>query len=141
LINSNKVISDFSYRPERNIEVGFKIQVSRSEDNYSKSPTIIDNNSQALRFNFSFAGSGRLRMEVERSELIGKSDQNYIPFELTRGNAIGKNYFWRLNFDYRLTANLQSTINYDGRLLSGGKPIHTPAEVRAYLIYCHTELS
>ena len=133
LINSNKVISDFSYRPERNIEVGFKIQVSRSEDNYPKSPTIIDNNSQALRFNFSFAGSGRLRMEVERSELIGKSNENFLPFELTRGNVIGKNYFWRLNFDYRLTANLQSTVNYDGRLLSGGKPVHTArAEVRAY---------
>lgn len=133
LINSNKVISDFSYRPERNIEVGFKVQVGRSQDDYPSIPTIIDNNSQALRFNFSFAGSGRLRMEVERSELIGKSNQNILPFELTRGNAIGKNYYWRLNFDYRLSANLQSTINYDGRLLSGSKPVHTArAEVRAY---------
>ena len=133
LINSNKVISDFSYRPERNIEVGFKIQVSRSEDDYPNVPTIIDNNSQALRLNFSFAGSGRLRMEVERSELIGKANQNFLPFELTRGNAIGKNYFWRLNFDYRLTANIQSTVNYDGRLLSGSKVVHTArAEVRAY---------
>ncbi len=133
LINSNKVISDFSYRPERNIEVGFKIQVGRSEDAFPNIPTIIDNNSQALRFNLSFAGSGRLRMEVERSELIGKSNQNFLPFELTRGNAIGKNYYWRLNFDYRLSANLQSTINYDGRLLSGSKPVHTArAEVRAY---------
>lgn len=133
LINSNKVISDFSYRPESNIEVGFKIQVSRSEDNYPVNPTIIDNNSQSLRFNLSFAGSGRLRLEAERSELIGQTNQNALPFELTRGNAIGKNYFWRLNFDYRLTSNLQSTVNYDGRLLSGGKPIHTArAEVRAY---------
>lgn len=133
LINSNKIISDFSYRPERNIEVGFKVQVGRSQDQYPTSPTIIDNNSQTLRFNLSFAGSGRLRAEVERSELTGNTDQNVLPFELTRGNAIGKNYFWRLNFDYRLTANLQSTVNYDGRLLSGNKPVHTArAEVRAY---------
>ncbi len=133
LINSNKVISDFSYRPERNIEVGFKLQVSRSEDNYPNIPTIIDNNSQAIRFNLSFSGSGRLRVEIERSELIGKSNQNFLPFELTRGNAIGKNYFWRLNFDYRLSANLQSTVNYDGRILSGSKTVHTArAELRAY---------
>lgn len=133
VITSNKIISDFSYRPERNIEVGFKIQVGRSEDSYPVKPTIMDNNSQAIRFNLSFAGSGRLRAEVERSELTGNTDQNILPFELTRGNAIGKNYFWRLNFDYRLTANLQSTVNYDGRLLSGSKPVHTArAEVRAY---------
>ncbi len=133
LVNSTKVISDFSYRPERNIEVGFKIEVSRNQDDYPNNPTIIDNNSQAIRFNLSFAGSGRLRFEVERSELIGKAEQNFLPFELTRGNGIGKNYFWRFNFDYRLTANLQSTINYDGRLLSGSKPVHTArAEVRAY---------
>lgn len=133
LINSNKVTSDFSYRPERNIEVGFKVQVGRSEDNYPSDPTIIDINSQTIRFNFSFAGNGRLRFEAERSELIGNSNQNFIPFELTRGNSIGKNYYWRFNFDYRLTANLQSTVNYDGRLISGGKAVHTArAEMRAY---------
>lgn len=133
LINSNKVITDFSYRPERNIEVGFKLLVSRSEDNYPDKPTIIDNNAQSIRINFSFAGSGRLRIEIERSELIGNSNNNFLPFELTRGNAIGKNYFWRLNFDYRLTANLQTTLNYDGRLISSSKAIHTArAEMRAY---------
>lgn len=133
LINSNKIITDFSYRPERNIEVGFKIQAGRSEDSYPSNPTVIDNNAQTIRLNLSFAGSGRLRIEVERSELIGNTNQNVLPFELTRGNAIGKNYFWRFNFDYRLAANLQSTVNYDGRLLSGSKAVHTArAEVRAY---------
>ncbi|NWF90499.1 MAG: hypothetical protein HXY50_13685, partial [Ignavibacteriaceae bacterium] len=133
IINSDRVISDFSYRPERNIEVGLKIQVGRSVDNYPDQPTIIDVNSQSLRFNFSFAGNGRLKFEVERNELIGNTNQNFIPFELTRGNSIGKNYFIRFNFDYRLTANLQSTVNYDSRIIGGGKAIHTArAEMRAY---------
>ena len=115
------------------MKLGLRLQVSRSEDNYPTIPTIIDNNSQTIRFNFSFSGSGRFRVEIERSELIGKSNQNFLPFELTRGNAIGKNYFWRLNFDYRLSANLQSTVNYDGRILSGSKTVHTArAELRAY---------
>ncbi len=133
LITSNRIITDFSYRPERSIEVGLKLQTGRSEDSYPAKPTIIDNNSQAVRFNLAFAGSGRLRIEVERSELTGNTNNNILPFELTRGNSIGKNYFWRLNFDYRITSNLQSTVNYDGRLLSGSKPVHTArAEIRAY---------
>jgi len=133
MLTSDNISSDFSYRPDRNIEVGFKIGVSRSQDNYPKTPTIIDQNSLLLRFNLSFAGNGRLRFEIERDELIANTDKNYLPFELTNGNLLGKNYFWRLNFDYRLAGNLQTSVNYDGRLQGTGKIIHTArAEARAY---------
>lgn len=132
-IDGNNIVIDFSYRPERNIEVGLVLKVGRSEDNLPEVPTIIDLNSQTVRFNLSFAGSGRLRAEVERTELVINATQNFIPFELTGGNQVGKNYFWRLNFDYRLAANLQSTVGYDGRLQGGSRAIHTArAEVRAY---------
>ncbi|MDP2365167.1 MAG: hypothetical protein Q8M94_15540, partial [Ignavibacteria bacterium] len=59
-INSNNVISEFSYRPDRNIEVGFRIKAGRSEDTYPETPTVIDLNSQLIRFNLSFLGTGRL---------------------------------------------------------------------------------
>lgn len=132
-INSNNISSEFSYRPERNIEVGFRIKVGKSEDIFPVKPTIIDLNSQLLRFNLSFLGTGRLRIEIERNELTSNTSQNFIPFELTGGNQIGKNYFWRLNFDYRLSSNLQTTLNYDGRVQGGNKVIHTArAEARAY---------
>ncbi len=133
LITSNGMTTDFSYRPQRNIEVGFKIEVSRKEDDFPASPTIIDKNAQTLRFNLSLSSKGRLNIEIERDELISNTNQNFLPFELTEGNVIGKNYYWRLNFDYRLSNNLQSSVNYDGRVLGGGKVIHTArAEVRAY---------
>ena len=133
MITGNNITTDFSYRPERNIEVGLKLKTGRSEDTLPDEPTIIDLNSQALRFNLSFAGTGRLRIEVERTELTTNTSQNIIPFELTGGNLIGKNYYWRLNFDYRLSGNLQSTVSYDGRLQGGSRAIHTArAEVRAY---------
>lgn len=132
-VTNNNVSSDFSYRPERNIEVGFRIRVGRSEDTFPVSPTIIDLNSQLVRFNLSFFGTGRLRIELERNELITNTTQNFIPFELTGGNLIGKNYYWRINFDYRLSANLQTTLSYDGRLQGGSRAIHTArAEARAY---------
>ena len=133
LITANILSTDFSYRPQNNIEVGFKIGVSQNEDDFPKIPTILDQNSQALRLTLSLAGKGRLRVEIERNELNANTDQNYLPFELTNGYSIGKNYSWRLNFDYRLTGNLQSTINYDGRFHGSGNVIHTAtAEVRAY---------
>ena len=132
-ITGNSITTDFSYRPERNIEVGFKIKAGRNEDILPENPTIIDINSQAIRFNLSFAGTGRLRVELERNELVANTTENFLPFELTGGNLLGKNYFWRLNFDYRLSSNLQSTVSYDGRLQGGGRAIHTArAEVRAY---------
>lgn len=132
-ITDNSVVTDFSYRPERTLEVGFVLKVGKSEDSYPENPTVIDLNSQKIRFNLSFTGAGRLRVEVERSELIANTKENYIPFELAAGNQIGKNYFWRLNFDYRVASFLQITTNYEGRWQGKGRVIHTArAEARAY---------
>ncbi len=78
-INSNNVISEFSYRPDKNIEVGFRIKAGRSEDTHPELPTIIDLNSQLIRFNLSFLGTGRLRIEIERNELSANTDENTIP--------------------------------------------------------------
>jgi len=133
IVSDNNLTSDFSYRPERNIEVGFKFKVGKSEDNRPEIPTIIDLNSQVLRFNLSFAATGRLRIEVERTELNANTTENIIPFEILSGNQLGTNFYWRLNFDYRLASFLQTTISYDGRAQGGGRVVHTArTEARAY---------
>jgi hypothetical protein len=132
-ITDNSIASDFSYRPDKNIEIGFKLKVGRSEDDFPAEPTIIDLNSELIRINLSFAGTGRLRIELERTELLANTTQNFLPYELTAGNQLGKNYFWRLNFDYRLASFLQTTVSYDGRLQGSSKVVHTArAEARAY---------
>jgi len=133
MILVNSLTSDFSYHPVRNVESGFKISVSRSRDALPKNPTVINQNLQMLRLILSFAGTGRFKFEVERNELLVNTSLNYIPFEMTRGNLTGKNYFWRVNFEYRLTANLQSSVAYDGRIQGQGSVIHTArAEVMAF---------
>ncbi len=133
LITDNSIVSDFSYRPGRTLEVGFKFKVGRSEDSFPEIPTVIDLNSQSLRFNLSFTGKGRIRIELERTELISNTNENFIPFELTGGNQLGKNYYWRLNFDYRIASFLQTTVSYDGRWQGEGRVVHTArAEARAY---------
>jgi hypothetical protein len=132
-VTSNTISSDFSYRPEQQIEFGFVIKVGKSQDNHPTKPTIINLNSQSIRFTLSFAGSGRLRAEFDRNEFTANTLTNYIPFELTDGYQIGKNYVWTLNFDYRITQNLQSSISYTGRAEPNSRVIHElRAEARAY---------
>ncbi|NOX65778.1 MAG: hypothetical protein GXO85_08255, partial [Chlorobi bacterium] len=132
-LNINNLVSDFSYRPIQSIEVGFKFSYGRSIDNLPAKPTILDNNSQLIRFTFSFANKGRLRLEAERNEVSDNGTTNDIPFEMLRGNVIGNNYFWRVNFDYRIAKNLQITLNYNGRRQGEGRIVHNMrSEARAY---------
>ncbi|MFA5805719.1 MAG: hypothetical protein WC879_13865 [Melioribacteraceae bacterium] len=132
-VTRNDLTSDFSYRPVRDVEVGFKIATGRSQDDFPKSPTIVDQNSITLRVNLSFENIGRLRIEAERTELTSSSSNFNIPYEITRGNAIGKNYFWRVFFDYRLSGFIQTSLSYDARLQGSSRVIQTMrAEARAY---------
>ncbi len=132
-INRNDLSTDFSYRPKNNLEVGFKIQTGRSTDSYPRIPTRVDMNSLLLRVNYSITNAGRIRIETERLELTSNTSISNIPFEITRGNVIGKNYFWRVFFDYRIGNNLQTSLSYDARLLGRNKVIHTMnAEARAF---------
>jgi len=132
-ITDNNLTTDFSYRPINIIEVGLKLKVGKSENTYPDNPTVIDLNSQAIRFTLSFAQTGRLKIEFERAELISNTLENFIPFEMLNGNQIGKNFFWRTNFDYRVASFLQTTVGYEGRWQGIGRVIHTArAEARAY---------
>jgi hypothetical protein len=132
-VSRNDFTTDFSYRPMRDIEVGFKISAGRSVDNYPVIPTTVNTNSVSLRINFSFENSGRLRLEMERTELTSSSNSYNIPFEVTQGNVIGKNYFWRAFFDYKLASFIQTSLSYDARIQGVSKVIQTMrAEARAY---------
>lgn len=131
-ISSNIVISDFSYRPERNLEFGFKIEISRSKDSFPKTIQIIDLNSQLLRTNLSFENYGRLRFEIERTEINNTSANYTIPFEILKGNSIGKNYFARIFFDYKLSSIIQTSLTYEIRKQNLSKIIQNlRAEARA----------
>ncbi len=132
-VSRNNLNTDFSYRPVRNVEIGFKIQTGTNTDSYPKTPTKVDMNSVLLRTNISFQNFGRLRFEIERTELISSSSSANIPYEITRGNVVGKNYFWRAFFDYKIASYIQTSLNYDARLQGSNRVIHTMrAEAKAY---------
>ncbi len=132
-ILSNSVAFDISYRPEQNVEVGFKVEVAKSTDRYQLPHIDASLNTQSVRLVYAFQGAGQARMEMAREEIVlGRGSEN-IPFELTGGRIVGKTWIWRAAFDYRVTQFIQATMNYDGRIEGGRQAVHTArAEVRAF---------
>ena len=132
-IDSEGLITDFSYRPVQEIESGFQVNFIRATDYYPFVPSQADINQQILRFTYSFTFQGRVRLEAERDEVrLGSSTASY-PYELTNGRVPGKSYLWRAFFDYSISKNLQATLNYDGRAEGGRKVINTGrAEIKAF---------
>lgn len=129
--------TDFSYKPIPEIESGLEINFSRATDDYplqlGQNFTQADINQQILRFIYSFATVGRLRIEFERAEVSFSQTRLTFPYELTGGKVEGKSYFWRGYFDYSISKNIQASVNYDGRIEGGRKAIHTGrAQVTAF---------
>ncbi len=129
--------TDFSYKPISEIESGLEINFSRATDYYpleiGSTFTQADINQQILRFIYSFATVGRLRLEFERAEVSFNQSRLTFPYELTNGKTEGKSYFWRGYFDYSISKNIQASLNYDGRIEGGRKAIHTGrAQITAF---------
>lgn len=134
-ISGNLLSSDLSYRPVQNIEVGFTLQTSSSEDFYPVPPVTANFNSQGIRTVFSFEGAGQARLDFSREEITleNSAPTSVIPYELTDGRDIGKTFLWGASLDYRITGNIQSTLQYTGRTSKNGRIVHTGrAEVRAF---------
>jgi hypothetical protein len=132
-ILSNSLVFDLSYRPEQNVEVGFKFEVGKSTDRYQTPSIDADLNAQTIRCVFAIQGAGQARVEASREEiLLGRAAVSF-PYELTGGRTAGKTWLWRVAFDYRVTQFIQATLNYDGRAEGGRSALHTArAEVRAF---------
>jgi len=132
-ISGNSINTDLAYRPVPQIESGFQLNFSKAEDFYPVKATNVSINQEILRFVYSFASVGRLRLEIERDEvLINLADANF-PYELTSGRPAGKSYYWRSIFDYSISKNIQASLNYDGRVEGSKQVIHTGrAQVTAF---------
>lgn len=136
-IVSDVLNSDFSYRPEREWEIGFKLEVGQATDRFPVIPTTADWNEQALRVVYGFVTRGQVRGEIKREEvslLSTSADPNRVlPFELTAGKVVGKTFQWSAVLDYRINQNVQVMLNYNGRTEGKRSPVHfARAEARAF---------
>ncbi|HZV13644.1 MAG TPA: hypothetical protein VFA55_10560, partial [Candidatus Kapabacteria bacterium] len=126
--------SDLSYRPVQDIEAGWMLTLKTTTD-ASVAPNVSANKDyNNIHVTYSFTGRGQLRGEVERDEVIlGPTPLGYASsFQLTDGFSAGQTYIARATFEYRVTANVQASATYIGRLHESSLPVHTfQAEVRA----------
>jgi hypothetical protein len=127
---ANSLVMDWSYRPEKKIELGFTFDFIQST-NYDT--TIANINDQTVRLVYSIETKGQARVEFTRNEVLLTDAGIYTPYQLTDGKVQGKTYLWKLALDYRLTEFMQATIDYEGRIENISAPVNTGrAEVRAY---------
>ncbi|MFZ1730681.1 MAG: hypothetical protein WBQ23_05630 [Bacteroidota bacterium] len=132
-IVSANLIGDLSYRPWKDVEIGFVLDSKTATDSWPVVPVQADITTLSLRSVTAFPGPGRLRIEIERSTVKFNTEVDRFPFELTDGRAEGTSWVWRLNFDYRLTSFMQATLSYLGRSETERAVIHTArAEVKAF---------
>lgn len=134
-ITSTGLTTDFSYRPEQYLEIGFKIETTQSEDKSISGNVLADFNGQTVRSVLAFQGNGQIRLEATREEiLISNAPAGYsIPFELSSGRDLGKQYLWSVTSEYKLGNNVQFSLQYSGRTTSRSNVIHTGRmEVRAF---------
>lgn len=131
------VSSDITYRPQREWEIGVRITVESVRDRLNGDQATADMNEQRLRAVYAFTGKGQWRAEVTREEAVlsrpSIDPTRIYPYEFTGGKAFGKSYLWSMNLDYRLTGNIQLTVQYGGRTEAKRAPVHTArAEARAF---------
>ncbi len=134
-IFNSAVISDFSYRPEQNLEVGMKIETSQADDLFPAQPVTASFNGQTIRTVIAFQGNGQVRVEFSREEVLlqNQSPTYSAPFELTSGRDLGKNYLWSAASEYKIGGNVQFSLQYNGRTTSRSNVVHTGRmEVRAF---------
>ncbi|MBI5464157.1 MAG: hypothetical protein HY966_04300 [Ignavibacteriales bacterium] len=128
--------SNFSYRPEREWEIEFQLGLSNTRDTFAERNVVSNINEQAIRIGYGFAGTGQVRAEVRREDVVLQGNSyptGVMPYEFTAGKSLGKSFFWQLSTDYRITSFIQLTINYFGRSESGRAVVHTAtAEARAF---------
>jgi hypothetical protein len=84
-----------------------------------------------LKYNFLSAGSISSKTTFTRIQYNGQS-QTSIGYIMLDGLLPGNNWLWSVQFDRRLSRNVEMSLSYDGRKPAGAPSIHTGrATVRA----------
>jgi hypothetical protein len=115
-----------------NWEVGFNFGVTEVVNRFSGKNVKASINEEGIRIIQSFPNIGQLRAEIKREEVTVENIED-PPYELTDGKSVGQSFLWQLTFDYRISSNLQLSLNYNGRSEGSRTPIHyARMEARAF---------
>ncbi len=92
----------------------------------------MDDYALELKYNQLSKGSFNLRTDFVQIR-YNDVENSPLAFEMLNALKTGDNFNWNLSYQHNLTANMQISINYDGRKPPGTKAIHIGgAQVRAF---------
>jgi len=133
-ILSRGIDSRFSYRPKTSWEIAAEIKYQKDLDQVFSPATVTTWISVKPNFSYAFRGRGRLRGDVEFSNVTASPKDRIIPYEMANGRRVGENFRWQLGLDYRLSSKLMILFSYIGRQEPGrNEVLHLgKAEVKAF---------
>ncbi len=114
-IVANKWENDLSFRPIPSLECALATRYSREEDRAYADPTRLNAYALGPGMSYSFRGKGRLRADLEWSQVDAKPQGRLIPYEMAAGRSLGKSMRWDFRFDYRISDTINATFSYTGR--------------------------
>lgn len=128
---------DLGYRPADDLEIGWLLTVVSNDDAILFPVRSTTRATNSIRGVYSIQGRGRLRLDLERTNVAGRNvsaDIFSLPYQLTDGYAIGTTWVGRVTFDYRFGTNIQASITYTGRVQPADRRLFNigSAEVRAF---------
>jgi hypothetical protein len=92
----------------------------------------LNNYAFELRYNQTEKGSLTGRIDYIRI-LFNDSENSAVAYEMLAGLSKGDNYTWELIYQRNLNANIQVSINYNGRKTPNASPVHIGgAQIRAF---------
>jgi hypothetical protein len=114
-VYANQARIDLSFRPRSALEVAMESRISREEDRFYEDPTRVTSVAILPRVTYAVKSKGRLRGELEYSNVSALPKGRVIPYEMANGRSIGQSFNWDLRFDYRVSVTIQASISYSGR--------------------------
>lgn len=123
-----------SYRPKPVMEIASDLLFMYDLDRVANPETRALLVGIKPNFSYAFRGKGRLRGEVEFSNVTAKPSDAILPYEMVNGRRVGENISWLFSLDYRVSSQVMILFSYIGRKLPGRDEYQHigKAEVKAF---------
>lgn len=113
------------------IQSGYKLDVRKNHPKYGGEVATANNINFEIRYNIVTTGSINVRGTYTNISYNGVSNSS-LGYTMLDGLQNGKNYLWQINFDKRVSKNIEMSLQYEGRKPASTPTVHTgKATVRA----------
>lgn len=113
------------------IQSGYKYDIRKNHPKYGGEVATANTINFEIRYNIISTGSINMRGTYTDISYNGISNTS-LGYTMLDGLQNGKNYLWQINFDKRVSKNIEMSLQYEGRKPATSPTVHTgKATVRA----------